>query len=312
MPILDTNSLAVVAAALDSDVRNAARISRQLGFAGLLLDATMPGLNLTELSQSGRRELASVLRSENQRLAAIRFDLGPTGITPRTDLDKLLARLDKVLDAAASLGSGLLCVDAGPLPMPDDAAGSTLPPAVAPATAGQILLPSADDLRSLVGISPPSPAAPKVKPDPAGAANVAAVDTAIAEIANRADRYSVAVAMSSELSSFAAIARILNRYDARHLAVDLDAVALVRDRWSLDETLSALGPRIRHVRLRNAAVGADRRTAPVPIGRGSAPLAALVSGLIDGGYGGMFTVDTMELPDRLAAAAAARRFLISL
>jgi sugar phosphate isomerase/epimerase len=309
MPLLDPSLLAVVAAAIDSDVRNAARISRQLGFAGLLLDVSMPGLNLTDLSQSGRREVAQVLRSENQRLAAIRFDLGPTGITPRTDLDKLLFKLDKVLDAAASLGATVLCMDAGPLPLPQDehapAAASASAP---PATAGRIILPSSDDLRALVGIAPASITA-SANPDPAG---FAAVDTAFTEIAQRADRFSVAVAISSELSSFAAIDRALKRFDARHMAVDLDAVAIVRDRWSLDEILSAVGPRIRHVRLRDAVVGADRRTSAVPIGRGSVPLGAMLSGLLDGGYTGMCTIDTMELADRWAAAAAARTMLSTL
>jgi sugar phosphate isomerase/epimerase len=307
MPLLDTNKLAVVAAALDSDVRAAARLSRQLGFAGLLLDVAMPGLDLTELSQSGRRDVAQVLRSDNQRLAGIRFDLGPSGITPRTDLDKLLSRLDKVLDATAGLGSPVLCIDAGPLPPPDEVPVPASAPVPAPNMVGRIVLPNFDDLQSLVGIAPPS-VAPSQKPDPA---HVAAVDTAFAEIAQRADRFSVAIAISSELSSFASIDRILTRFDARHLAVDLDAVAIVRDRWSLDEILSAVGPRLAHVRLRDAAVGADRRTAHVPVGRGSVPLAALLSGLIDGGYPGMFTVDTMELPDRPTAAAAARRFLLA-
>jgi sugar phosphate isomerase/epimerase len=305
MSLLDPKLLAVVAAALDPDVRTASRLSRQFGFAGLLLDAAMPGLNLTDLSQSGRREIRQLLQSENQRLAAIRLDLGPNGITPRTDLDKLLSRLDKTLDAAASLGSTVVCLDAGPLPPPHET--SAPPKAVPePTTAGRILLPSFDDLQSLVGVAAP-PAAQSLQPD---AAQVAAVDTAIEEFARRADRFSITIAVSSELSSFASIQRIVSRYDARQLGLDLDSVAVIRDRWTLDQILSALGPRIVHVRLRDAAVGADRRTAHVPLGRGSVPIAALIASLTEGGYPGMFTVDTMEFPDRHAAAAAARRFLV--
>src|SRR5206468_871975 len=103
-------------------------------------------------------------------------------------------------------------------------------------------------------------------PDPAFVSQVSA---ALQELGSRADRYGVTVAVRSELASFASLDEALTAARCPWFGVDLDPVAILRDDWSADEVFSRLGPLIRHVRARDATLGADRRTQPAAIGRGT-------------------------------------------
>jgi len=106
--------LAVVAGVLDQDFRVAARIARAAGFAALQLDSRVGDLDTLSLSQSGKRELQSILRSNELDLVGLRLDLGGKGLT--ADADAALDRIEKLLAAAAGLQSPLLCLDLGPIP----------------------------------------------------------------------------------------------------------------------------------------------------------------------------------------------------
>jgi sugar phosphate isomerase/epimerase len=106
------------------------------------------------------------------------------------------------------------------------------------------------------------------------------------------------------LSSVASLEAALRGANCPWFGVDLDPVALLRDEWTLDETLSALGPLIRHVRARDALIGMDRRTRPAPIGAGATDWPRLLADLDSAGFHGWFTVDPTELPNRTDAASA--------
>jgi sugar phosphate isomerase/epimerase len=106
--------LAVVAACFDEDFRVAAKIARAAGFAALQLDSRLGDLDIPSLSQSGKRELRAILRSNELDLVGLRLDLGGNGLT--TDADAALDRIEKLLAAAAGLQSPLLCLDLGPIP----------------------------------------------------------------------------------------------------------------------------------------------------------------------------------------------------
>ena len=110
--------------------------------------------------------------------------------------------------------------------------------------------------------------------------------------------------MRSELSSLAALARTLAAARCPWFGVDLDPVSVLRDHWDLDQTFSAIGPLVRHVRGRDAVAGADRRTKPTPVGRGDTKWDHLLSNLDGADYHGWITVDPSDLPDRPAAATA--------
>ena len=299
----DRLKLSVVAAAVSSDPRLAPARSREAGFAGLLFDAYSSALDIPALSSSGRREFRQVLSAQDQQLVGLRWDAGPKGLSVGADVDQFLSRLDRVMEAAAGLLSPLVCVDAGPLPEPPPEAKPK--PAVTPQQAGLLILPTAADVAAARAEPQPGTYRP---PDPSF---VSQVDGALAELGRRADRYGVTVAFRSELSSFAALERALRQSGCPWFGVDLDPVSILRDDWDADEVFSRLGPHVRHVRARDAVSGADRRTKPAVVGRGSVNWGQILSNLDDAGYASWITVEPTELPDRTAAAIAARKHLLS-
>jgi sugar phosphate isomerase/epimerase len=107
----------VVCSAFGEDVRAAAHAARSIGFSGVQLDPRMGELDLVSLSQSGRRELMSVLRGNGLELVSLRFDLGAKGLGSAADIDSAIDRVEKVLVAAAGLQCRLVCVDLGPPPV---------------------------------------------------------------------------------------------------------------------------------------------------------------------------------------------------
>jgi sugar phosphate isomerase/epimerase len=151
----------------------------------------------------------------------------------------------------------------------------------------------------------PLPSAANKNPDPN-------VDRALGDLGILADRYSVAVAFRSELAGFDAVHRALAAADCAWFGVDLDPVAALRDDWPMDEIFTRLGPMIRHVRGRDAIAGADRRTKPAAIRRGSVQWDQLLRRLTDADYRGWITVDSMELPDPASMAIAGAASLRSL
>jgi sugar phosphate isomerase/epimerase len=297
--------LAVVAAALSQDPREVPVRAREAGFRGLLFDAYSPSLNIPDLSASGRREFRGLLSAQDRELVGLQWDAGPKGFGPGADVDQALARLDRVMESAAGMLSPLVCVEVGPLPEPPPTA--TPKPRITSDQAGLILIPSAGDIGT-VGTSQreapqPSDARP---PDPAF---VSQVDGALSELGRRADRYGVVLAFRSELASFAALERALQKSACPWFGVDLDPVMMLRDEWDADEVFSRFGNQVRHVRARDATRGASRRTKPAVVGKGAVNWGELLANLDQAGYAGWMTVDPLELPDRVAAAIAARKVL---
>jgi len=236
-----------------------------------------------------------VLASQNLALIGLNGDVGPKGLGPGADVDRLISQIDRALEAAAGLGSPLLCLEIGPLPEPPPPANPK--PAIAPEHAGLIILPSAS----------PEPA-PEPAPKPPSAADVALgaqVSAVLAEVGVRADRYSAIVAFRSALASFAALSSAIESARCPWFGIDLDPVAMLRDEWEADEIFSRLGGLIRHVRVRDALRGADRRTKPAIVGEGNVDWPALFARLDATGYSGWMTVDPIDLADRVAAAARA-------
>src|SRR5438105_860704 len=167
--------LAVVASALDPDPRQAPRLSREMGFAGIQFDAYGSALRIPDLSATGRREFLRVLSGQSQQLVGLRADAGPKGFGAGADLDRLIQGLDRAMEAAKALAAPLVCVDLGPLPAPPRRARPK--PKVTREQAGLILLPE----------SVAEPAAEPADPDapPPDPAFVAQVDAALGEIGAR-------------------------------------------------------------------------------------------------------------------------------
>jgi len=292
--------LAVVAEALDFDPRLACASARKLGYDGLLFRPRLRTLDLTELSNTGRREFLSVLRASNLSLTGFQFDLDDKGIGPAADLDQVLHRVNKLLETAAGLHAPVVCVDLGPLPAPPAA---PVKPRVSAQQAGLIVLPD---------FSGSAPSVPTAAASPFDAPFAAAVDQAMREFGQLADKYKTVIAFRSDLAEFAALLRALSAADCPWFGVDFDPTAVLRDAWDADETFSQLGSLIRHVRGRDAVVGADRRTKPAVVGMGSVNWSKVYAHLNDADYHGPVTVDPIQLADRSGAAMIAGNFLRAL
>lgn len=294
----DPLKLGITASALGDDLRAIPKAARTLGFAGIQYDAYSNLLDITQLSASGRREFLSLLSAQDRQLIGLRFDAGAKGFGPGADIDRILDRLDKVLQSAAESGSPLVCLDVGPLPSPPR---TTKPkPVITQDALGLILLPPS--------ASHPAPA-PETPAPPIDPAIFGSIDSALAELGARADRYSVIIAFRSELASFAAIERALRATSCPWFGLDLDPAAVLGDEWEMDEVFSRLGPWIRHVRGRDAIVGTDRRTKPAVVGVGNTDWGSLLANLDASGYQGWITIDPTELTDRVGAAEIAKKRL---
>ncbi|HSI37011.1 MAG TPA: TIM barrel protein [Tepidisphaeraceae bacterium] len=294
-------SLAVVSSAFSTDPRQAMPRARAAGFRGVQFDARAAALDLTTLSQSGRREFRTLLATHEQQLAGIRTDAGPKGFAPKSDIDRALAGLDKVLEAAAGLQAPLACLDLGPMPEPAVSAAKPKPK-VDPAQAGLIILPE-----SAAGLGIEVAPAPEARP--ADSAFESSLDAALVALGQLADRYGVTVALRSELASYAALERALKAAGCPWFGVDLDATAVLRDRWPAEEVFGRLGSEVRHVRVRDARVGHDRRTQPAAVGQGDTNWGQLTALLDEAGYHGWATVDPLELADRAGGATGAVKHL---
>jgi sugar phosphate isomerase/epimerase len=277
---------------LDDDARAAAAKARQLGVAGVEFPAYTHHLRLPDLSGTGRREFRHLLASQQIQLAAVHFDCGGKGLAPGADVDRILNGIDKSLHAARDLAATLLTLELGPLPEPQREVKPQ--PQITPDLLGALILP------------PPNPqsAIPNPQSPPPNPTFLSQVDNALADLGRRADRYGIPIAFHSNLSSHAALDRALRAAACPWFGLDLDPAAVLQDQWPLDETLSRLGPLVRHVRARDAVKGADRRTRPAPIGQGDVDWPELLALLDEAGYHGWLTIDPTDLPDRTAAARA--------
>jgi sugar phosphate isomerase/epimerase len=290
---------AINASALSTDLRETAVLARKAGFAGLLFDAYSSALNITDLSGTGRREFRHILSAQDRQLVGLRVDLGIKGFGPGADVDRLLSQLAQVMQAASDLVCPLLCVDTGPLP--EAPARPITKPRITAEQAGFILIPN---------FAAPEPEQPPAPPlSPAQSAFQAQVDAAMFEMGVLADRHNVAVALHSDLSSFAALERSLQAARCPWFGVNLDPVSILRDNWDCDEVFARLGPLIRHVRARDAVVGADKRTKPAAVGRGDSKWDHLLSNLDGADYHSWITLDPTELTDRPGAAVAGLKYL---
>jgi sugar phosphate isomerase/epimerase len=293
--------LAVVAGSLSHDPREAARLSREMGFAGVQFDAYGASLRMPDLSLTGRREFRQMITAQNQLIVSLRVDLGSKGFGPGADVDRLLNGLDRAMETATGLGVGMICVDVGILPEP--AREAVVRPPISASQAGLIVLPE-----SFATTTPDAaPASPP--PDPAF---VSQVNSAMGELGSRAERYSIVMALRTDLSSYAALNTVMRSAGCPWFGVDLDPTAVLHDEWSMDDVFTRLGDGVRHVRGRDALGGAGRRTKPAIIGRGDTQWRQLLSNLQGAGYAGWTTIDPIELPDRTVAAAEGLKHLRSL
>lgn len=287
-------SISVRAASLGDDLRDVLPAAQRMGFAGVQLEALSSTLDCLCLSNTGQREVRHLLAQFDQRLVALRTQL-PLGLT--ADLDKTLWHLTRAIQAAADLQAQMLCINVGPIPpVPPTHAPR---PSISARQAGMILLPGDMDIPM-----PPEPPA-----DPAELAQWPAVEQALAEIGKLADRYNLHLALSSELSALPSLHRAVSTAACPWIGIDLDPVAILRDRWDLTKVISEAGSLLLHIRGRDALKGSGGRTQPTAVGRGTTDWQHLLDLLDEGAFRGWISIDTLDLPDRVAHARKAADYL---
>jgi hypothetical protein len=134
-----TLSLGVVAAALSQDPRAVpVRSARRRVFRGCSSTRTPRRSTCRSCPSAGRREFLRLLGAQDQRLVGLPLGRRPKGLRPGTDVDQALARLERVLEAAAGLQSPLCASTWAPYRSPggvetkaegDAGAGGSYPPA---------------------------------------------------------------------------------------------------------------------------------------------------------------------------------------
>ncbi|HEX8341922.1 MAG TPA: TIM barrel protein [Tepidisphaeraceae bacterium] len=287
-------TFSVPAHCIHADLREAIPTARSLGFAGVEFDVGATTLDLSALSTSGRRELRHLVQSHGAQLTALRGDAGPAGLGPSADVDRVLDRADQLLSLAAGLGCALVCLDLGRLP---PAQRTPKPkPAVTADMAGLLILPAP--------AAPPADTPPPEMPTKIDPALLGHWQQALGQLGEIADRYGVVVAMSSSLSSMAALLSIVRTTACPWFGVDLDTAAARRDEWPVEAVFDEVGNGFRHVRLRDLVLGDASRSKPAVIGRGDVAWRTLFELLDGAGYHGPLAIDSADLPEPRAAAVA--------
>ncbi|HRK29956.1 MAG TPA: TIM barrel protein [Tepidisphaeraceae bacterium] len=297
------NKLAVTARSLHDDIRIAAGASRKIGFDGMVVPSRSASLDLTELGETGTRDFRHILASYDQILVAIDSSLGKAGFSLTADVDRALARMGKVLQAAAGLGCTTVCLDLGPLP---PAPVSEQPkPAITPELAGLIIIPRPEPGASASDVN----VSKRSNSEPRDAAFESHINSAMTELGQIADRFSIAIAARSSLASFASLAFLLDGVQCPWFGVDLDTIHMLADEWPADAVFSTVGAQIRHVRARDAAKGAGGRVLSCDISAGSVDWPEVFTNLDAAGYKGWVTADCAELPNSAVSSAHALRVL---
>jgi len=116
------------------------------------------------------------------------------------------------MEAAAGMGSPLICIDLGPLPVAPVV--KPVKPKVDPAMAGLILLPDPAEAKNGPMAEEPPP--------PMDTAFVSQLNAAMDEVGRNADRYSCVVAFRSELASLASLKHAVTGVRCPWFGVDLD------------------------------------------------------------------------------------------
>jgi sugar phosphate isomerase/epimerase len=293
----------VIASSLDADPRAAAPLARRSGFGACVLDAYASSLDLTTLSQTGRRELSRVFASQDVPLHAVQLSLGNRGLARPEQADPLLAKVVEAIEAAAQLRVPRLLVDLGPLPA---ASRPQAPkPPVQRDLAGLILLPSTEETARFSRDEPP-PA------KPADPAFVARVEAFLGEVARAADRFGVFVAFSSALAATTSLASAVTSVRCTWFGYDVDPVASLRDDTSLESLFDTLSGAIVHARARDAVAGEDRRISPAVVGRGDVAWREYLHLLDAAGHADPLCLDPAGLPSPAEAAFAGLKQLTAI
>ncbi len=100
---------------LNPDVKDALRAARQLGFAAVELSVDNPQVAPEAISESGRRHLERLIRSNGLDFAAIAGESHCTGLADASHVDEIIERSGRTLQLAADMHVPVVSHDVGDL-----------------------------------------------------------------------------------------------------------------------------------------------------------------------------------------------------
>ena len=238
------------------------------GARGFVIDA-VGELSPDRLGESGRREVRRLAQSAE----AVWIALGLPTRRPFDTLDQLedrLARADRAFALAYDLGTDLVLVNVGPVPPPNPVASAQdlePPPASAPplATPGGLILPP--DLALASAERQHAQAAPR------GPSRRDIFETAVTELARRADHRGVRLALETGAETGRALADFLQGLSGPPVFADINPTALLMHGIDPVTTTRELAGSVAHAHAGDAS-GLNRagnRLPANPRGTGFAP-----------------------------------------
>ena len=255
------------------DVRTALPPVRRAGFDGISLAADR--LRPRELSQSGRREVRSLLSRYELAGAFLRVTLPGKGLTPDADVEHFLDDLRTGAELARDCAFAGVACDLGRIPRAEDIPPPKKP--VTPEMAGLILLPETVQTPE----DAPRPLSSAEKSHAAMAAEV------LREAGNRLDRIGTPVAFSATLAGTHDLVALLRSAGCPLFFRELDPASSVEEGPA---SLVAIKPAVLHVRGTDAQA-VSGKTRPAAPGQGDANWPELLEALRDADYTGFITVE---------------------
>jgi len=136
---------------------------------------------------------------------------------------------------------------------------------------------------------------------------------ALTDLARHSDRAGAVLAARTGSEDGQTLAQLLSRLPEGGIGVDFDPAGLIINGHSALESLAAVGPYVRQVRVRDAVRDfAEGRGVETPLGRGTADFPALMGVLEDFGYRGYFTIDRQHSEDPVTDFGNAVKYLRNL
>jgi len=221
------------------------------------------------LTQTGRREIAHLLRSHDLAVSAIACPLR-RGLDVAENLEPRLEQIREVMALAYDLGPRLVIIPVGKLPSAPAEA-----PALKPETS-LLLAPS-------IGTSPES-----------------LLKESLEALGKHGDRTGVNVALETGLDEPAGVMSYLDHFDVGSLGVDFNPANLLLNGFNPYDAIRAFGKRLIVAHAQDARRVSPSKLATVPLGHGDIDWMQLLAHFEEIEYRGHLTV---QADDRAEAAA---------
>ncbi len=264
------------------DLRSAATAARDGRFDALSVDIAT--LAATRNSESAKREVRALLSRHGLAPAALRCKLPGKGLSSDADGDRVFDELCRAMKLCRGVGFALVSCDLGAVPRSVQPKAKAK--AIDPGLLGALILPTSDDVASLIGGNEDAASEPLTAKEREHAALATDV---LREVGDAADRLGIAVAFDATLASSQDLGALLKAADCGLFFRELDTAASVTELAADVSAVVGSSPAILHVRAADAQ-SAGGRTRQIAMGKGDVPFATLLEALEEADFAGFVTL----------------------